>query len=203
MSKLAVAAFLMAAIAAAPVIGQTRPDALVLYRQGQFERAVDVTLQELRENPNNLDSYVVLGWSLLELRRFSDALEYGQQAQRVSRFDHRILHILGEAHYGLGNYTQALQLFQEYAALYPQGRFIAGVYFLMGEVFYRFGEYHHADMAFTKAVHHNPAPALWWNRLGAAREQAGSRRLAVEAYQAALQRNPGLLEARRALERLD
>ncbi len=182
--------------------GQTRPDALVLYRQGSYEQAVEVTLQELRDNPSNLDSYVVLGWSLLELRRFSQALEYAQQALRVSRFDHRVLHIISEAHYGLGNHLQALQFLQEYATIAPQGRYIAQVYYLMGEVFLRFEEYNHADMALTKAVHHLATPANWWMRLGFAREMAGSIPLARAAYEQALQRNPNLLDARRALDRL-
>jgi tetratricopeptide (TPR) repeat protein len=192
--------FLLPAMVAAQA--QPRPDALVLYRQGQYERAVEVTIQELQENSANLDAYTVLGWSLLELLRYRDALEYGQRALRVSRYDHRILYIVSEAHYGLGNFTDALQYLQEYAAVMPEGRYIGQVYYLMGEVLLRFEEYHHADIAFTKAVHHVANRPQWWMRLGYAREMAGYPVLAIRAYEEALERNPNLLDARRALDRM-
>lgn len=191
----------LAAVVTAPTIAQDRPDALVLYRQGRFQDAVNVTLQELEENAANLDAYTVLGWSLLALNRLEDALDYGQRAMRVSRFDHRIVHILGETNYRLGNYVEALQFLQDYAALAPAGRQIDQVYYLMGEVFLRFEEYNHADIALTTAVHLNGDRAAWWSRLGLARERAGDDAGAGEAYRQALQRNPGHAEARAGLER--
>ncbi|MFW5643220.1 MAG: CDC27 family protein, partial [Alkalispirochaeta sp.] len=106
-------------VVTAGIAAQTRPDALVLYRQGQYERAVDVTLQELAEDAGNLDAYTVLGWSLLALRQYEEALEYGMRGLDVSRFDHRIVHIVGEANYRLGNNLEALQYLQNYAALAP------------------------------------------------------------------------------------
>jgi len=182
---------------------QNRPDALVLYRQGQYERAVDVTLAELADNPRNLDSYTVLGWSLLALGRYEDALTYGNSGLAVSRFDHRLVHIVGEANYQLGNNVEALQYLQNYAALAPEGTLIDEVYYLMGEIHIRFEEYHHADIALTTAVHLDDTRGRWWARLGYAREMAGSPEYARQAYEAALQRNPNLVEARRGLERLD
>lgn len=181
---------------------QDRPDALVLYRQGRFQEAVNVTLQELEENAANLDAYTVLGWSLLALGRLEDALEYGQRGLRVSRFDHRIVHILGETHYRLGNYREALQFLQDYAALAPAGRQIDQVYYLMGEVFLRFEEYNHADIALTTAVHFNGNRAGWWARLGLARERAGDTAGADAAYRQALQRDAGNAEARAGVDRI-
>jgi len=101
------------------VTGQSRPDALELYRQGRFDQAAEVTLQEIRDNPSNLDAYTVLGWSLLALNRDAEALEYGLAGLQVSRFDHRIVNIVGEAHYRMGSYTDALQYMQNYAGYRP------------------------------------------------------------------------------------
>jgi len=182
-------------------VAQTRPDALVLYRQGQYERAVDVTLQELAEDAGNLDAYTVLGWSLLALRRYEEALEYGMRGLDVSRFDHRIVHIVGEANYRQGNNLEALQYLQNYAALAPRGTLIDEVYYLMGEIHLRLEEYHHADIALTTAVFLDDTRGQWWARLGYAREMAGSPEYAREAYENALARNPGLIEAQRGLER--
>lgn len=190
-------------VAGGTLSAQDLPDALVLYRQGQYERAVDVTLEELADNPRNLDSYTVLGWSLLALGRYEDALLYGNRGLEVSRFDHRLVHIVGEANYQLGNNLEALQYLQNYAALAPQGTLIDEVYYLIGEIHIGFKEYHHADIALTTAVHLDGTRGRWWARLGYAREMAGSPEYARQAYESALQRNPNLVEARRGLERLD
>ncbi|MDA3950169.1 MAG: tetratricopeptide repeat protein [Spirochaeta sp.] len=193
---------LLLGVVTGTVSAQTRPDALVLYRQGQYERAVDVTLEELAVDPRNLDSYTVLGWSLLALGRFEDAREYGEQGLEVSRFDHRLVHIVGEANYRLGNNLDALQYLQNYAALAPRGSLIDEVYYLIGEIHIRLEEFHHADIAITTAVFLDGTRGQWWARLGYAREMAGSPEYAREAYQAALDRNPGLIEAERGLGRV-
>ncbi len=193
----------VALVGVSPVYGQDRPDALVLYRQGRYQDAVNVTLQELQENAANLDAYTVLGWSLLALNRLEDALEYGQRGLGVSRFDNRIVHIVGEAHYRLGNYAEALQFFQDYAALAPAGRQIDQIYYLMGEVFLEFEEYNHADIALTKAVYLNGTRPVWWARLGYARERAGHPASAIAAYREALERNPDLPEAAAGLARIE
>ncbi|SIQ92662.1 Tetratricopeptide repeat-containing protein [Alkalispirochaeta americana] len=184
------------------VASQDRPDALVLYRQGQYQRAVEITLQELEENAANLDAYTVLGWSLLALNRYDEALQYGERGLRVSRFDNRIIHIVGDAHFRKGNHSAALQHLQNYVALAPEGRQLPHVYYMMGEIFLNFGEYNHADIALTQAVLLAADRAPWWARLGYAREQAGSKEGALQAYQAALERAPALPEALQGVERL-
>lgn len=187
----------------AGIVGaQDLPDALELYRQGQFDAAVAVTLQELDENPANLDAFTVLGWSLLSLGRFDEALEYGQRGLRVSRFDHRLVHIVGEAHFRLNNNLEALDHLETYAALAPTGTQIDEVYYAMGEVLIRLEEYHRADIALSAAVGFDDTRALWWARLGFAREMAGSEVFAQAAYEQALARNPALIEAQRGAERV-
>ncbi len=184
------------------ISAQDRADALELYRQNRFAEAVEVTRDELVENPANLDAYTVLGWSLLALNRDEDALEAGLEGLSVSRFDHRLLNIVGEAHYRLGNDLEALQYMQNYAAVAPTGSLIDEVYYVMGEIHLRLEEYHHADIAFTTAVYLNGNRPQWWARLGYAREMAGSPQYAAQAYQQALDRNPNLIEAQRGLDRV-
>ena len=91
---------------------------------------------------------------------------------------------------------------QNYAALAPRGSLIDEVYYLIGEIHIRLEEFHHADIALTTAVFLDGTRGQWWARLGYAREMAGSPEYAREAYQAALDRNPGLIEAERGLERV-
>lgn len=186
-----------------PIWAQDRPDALALYRQGSYEEAVEVTLEELEETPRNMNSYTVLGWSLLALGRYQDALDYGLQALTISRYDSRIVQIVSEAHYRMGNNLEALNYLEEYVAVAPTGDLIDQVYFFMGEVFMRLGEYNNADVAFSTAVYHNGDDARWWSRLGYAREQAGDLPYAQRAYEQALALDSGLTEAQRGLNRVE
>ena len=201
--KVSLISALLSLLVLSAATAQSRPDALQLYRQGRFAEAVEVTLAEIEETPRNMNSYTVLGWSLLALGRYQDALDYGQRALAISRYDSRIVQIVGEAHYRLGNNLDALDYLQEYVAIAPTGDLIDQVYFFMGEVFMRLGEYNHADVAFSTAVYHNDDDPRWWSRLGYARELAGDLPFAEQAYEEALALNSGLTEARRGLDRIE
>ncbi len=184
------------------LIAQDRPDALRLYNSGQFEEAVEVCRQELELMPRNMDSYAVLCWSLVRLGRYDEALKYARQGMEISRYDPRMVEIVGEVHFYQGRNLEALKWFEEYAVLSPTGPRIDTAYYLMGEIYIRLGEYHHADIAITTAVYHSPNVAQWWARLGYAREQAKDFTYALEAYNEALRLKPGLNDAERGKERV-
>ena len=181
---------------------QTRPDALVEYRNRNFEQAVAICRDEIALNPNNIESHVVICWSLVSLGRYAEALVYAQAGRRISRYDARIIEILGEVHFYEGRNTEALQLFHEYVNLAPEGQRIDRVYYLIGEIYIRLGRYRHADIALTTAVHWVPGNADWWTRLAYARENAGDLTEAAVAYNQALSLNSQLADARRGLERV-
>jgi len=185
------------------VYAQTRPpDALVEYRAGNLERAIQICRDEISENPNNLEAHVVICWSLIRLNRFEEALRYARAGRAIHRFDVRIIEILGEIHYFQGLNNEALQYFQEYIALAPEGQRIELVYYFMGEIFIRQGRFRHADIALTTAVHRIPGNAAWWVRLGFARENAGDLSSALEAYERALSLNSMLTDAQRGIDRI-
>ncbi len=197
-------AFVMLLLAYAGLAFAQEPtDALALYRQGRYNDAVAATLQEIEAMPRNMDSYTVLGWSLLALGRYQDALEYGLRALEISRFDVRVIGIVGEAHYYLGNYLESLDYFEEYVSIAPTGTLIDAAYYYMGEIFLRFEEYNHADIAFSAAVFHDGNNPRWWTRLGFAREQAKRLPDALEAYNRALQLDPNLADAARGVQRVN
>jgi len=178
------------------------PDALAEYRLGNYERAVQICRDEIAENPGNLESHVVICWSLIRLNRFDEALRYARAGRAINRFDARITQILGEIHYYQGRNNEALQFFQEYANIAPEGQRIDVVYYLMGEIFIRQGKFRHADIALSTAVHWQPGNAAWWGRLAYTRETAGDLNSAIEAYERALSLNSRLADAQRGLERI-
>jgi len=181
---------------------QTRPDALREYRAGNYDRAIEICRLELADSPGNMDSFTVLGWSLLRLEKYQEALDEGMKGLSFNRHDVRVLEIVAEASYFLGKNLEALKYFEEYCVLAPTGDRIDLSYFYMGEIFIRLGEYNHADIAFTTAVYHSPNTARWWSRLGYAREMAQDYRYAMEAYNKALQLNPSSTDAIRGRERV-
>jgi len=178
------------------------PDALAEYRSGNFERAIQICREEMNENPSNLESHVVICWSLLRLNRYEEALRFARAGRTLNRFDTRITEILGEIHYYQGLNNEALQFFQEYANLSPEGQRIDMVYYFMGEIFIRQGKFRHADIALSTAVHWMPGNAAWWGRLAYTRENAGDFSGAIEAYERALSLNSQLTDAQRGLERI-
>lgn len=175
----------------------TTRDALRMYREGKYQAAVEETLAEIQATPRNIDSYVVLGWSLLALSRYQEALDWGKKALTVSPYDERVIEILGEASYRLNNNQDALKYFEQYVSLVPGGdnRLIDDVYYFMAETYIRLGDLNHADIALSTAIHFQPNEALYWTRLGYVREQLKQYALALEAYNRALQLNPNLRDA--------
>ncbi|MDR3174099.1 MAG: tetratricopeptide repeat protein [Treponema sp.] len=193
---------LFGAAAVFSIPAQTRPDALLEYRNGNYERAVAICRDEIAQNSNNLDSHVVICWSLLRLNRFEEAANYAKAGRNLSRYDMRITEILGEISYFEGRNSEALQYFQEYINLAPEGQRIDRVYYFLGEIYIRLGRYRHADIALSTAVHWMPGNAAWWTRLAYARENAGDLTEAVAAYERALALDSQLSDARRGLERV-
>lgn len=178
---------------------QEKPDALAMYLEGRYEEAIQVCIAEIEALPRNMDSYVVMGWSLIELGRYEEALEQSEKALSISPYDPRIAEIAGEALYYLGDNQQALKHFEQYVFITPAGGRIDRVYYFMGEIFIRLGQYNNADIAISTALHYDESIARWWSRLGYAREMGERYEWAVEAYENALRLNPDLVEAKDGL----
>ena len=116
----------------AAVYAQDRADALVEYRNGNFDRAIQICLNEIEQMPRNMDSYTVLGWSYLKKGDYQNALDAGNRALQVSRHDARIIEIVAEANYYLGKNLESLKYFEEYTVIAPTGDRIELAYFFMG-----------------------------------------------------------------------
>lgn len=195
-------ATLVFALSVCGLWAQSRPDALAEFRQGNLDRAVRIGLDEIAANGRNVDAYVVLCWSLIGLDRHDEALRYANMARAVNRHDPRLIGILGEVYFALGNNADALRYLQNYVNTTQDVGRIHEAYYLIGEIFIRTGKFRHADIALTNAVHMRPANSLWWTRLAFARENAGDLLQSVEAYEKALALNPGFADARRGLDRV-
>ena len=204
-NKLAFVLFLL--IFSAPLFAQsstTKQDALVLYHNGKYREAVQVCEEELLENPNRVESYVVMCWALVKNKQYAEAEERASEGLVVSPYDLRLIEVLGEAKYYLGKNTGAMEQFRKYVASAPESGSRVGIaYYYMGEIFIRQARYQHADIALSSAVKKEPLLDTWWVRLGYAREMAGNYYEAVAAYDEALRLNSSSVEASRGRERVN
>ncbi len=194
---------LLVVLLCVPAFAQEKPDALELYKAGKYLEAIKVCQEELAESPKNVDSYVVLGWSQLKLKRYAEALQTSENADTISPHDPRLVQIVGEAKYYLGRIEDALASLEEYVRLRPAGDRIARAYWLMGECYISLKEYQNADIAISTALYHEQNNAGWWARLGYARELANDLKYAREAFDRALRLNPNLIDAQRGKARVE
>jgi tetratricopeptide (TPR) repeat protein len=205
MKKFFVFCILVFAVTLSSLRAQQRPDALRMYQEGRYAQAITICEQEIAANPQNLDSYVVLCWSLIRNRQYAEAEQRAARARTLSWYDHRIVEALAEAKYFLGKNSEALALFHEYVTLIPDIAVsrtrIDSAYYFMGQLYIRQARYEHADIAFSQAVQFDPTMDDWWDRLGYAREMAQNYDIAIEAYDKALALNPASTNALRGKER--
>ncbi len=181
---------------------QTRPDALVLYRQERYSESINVCLAEIEENDRNVESYVVLCWSLVKAGRYEEAETWSARGRDISRYDPRLIEIAGEALYYQGKNERALELFQEYVAYAATGARMTDVYDFMGSIFLRMGKYRHADIAFSAALQYDSLSPERWVQAGYAREMAEEFRYSLEAYDRALAISPNDRDAARGRARV-
>ena len=151
-----------------PSFSQTKQDALVLYNNGKFREAILVCEAELQENPNRIESYVVMCWSLVKNKQYNEAEIRALDGLKISQYDLRLIEILGEARYYLGKNQAAMEQFERYVANAPEsGSRVGSAYYFMGEIYIRQAKYQHADMAFTAAVKKEPPPEIRRRRVSA------------------------------------
>ena len=180
-----------------------KKDALVLYHNGKYRESVQVCEEEIKENPNRVESYVVMCWALVKNRQYAEAEERALEGLNVSPYDLRLIEVLGEAKYFLGKNSGAMEQFQKYVnSASESGARVGIAYYYMGEIFIRQARYQHADIALSSAVKKEPLLDTWWVRLGYAREMAGNYYEAMNAYEEALRLNSSSVDASRGRDRV-
>ena len=182
---------------------QTRQDALVLYHNGNYKESVQVCEEELKENPNRIESYVVMCWSLVKNKQYAEAEQRATEGLAISPYDLRLIEILGEAKFYLGKNAGAMEQFQKYVGSASEsGARVGAAYYFMGEIYIRQARFQHADIALSAALKKEPLIDSWWIRLGYAREMAGNYYEALDAYDEALRLNSSSVDAARGRERV-
>jgi len=142
--------------------------------------------------PSNSLAYAGLGYSLLELGRYQDAIiacetSVGLDPERTNTW-----YDLGRGYYSLGNYAASRNAYQTYVTLKPEGDH--GYYGLYCALF-RLGRLHEAEQACRQAIDINPTNAIYQAELGQCLDRLGRYAEAVQVLQKALALKSGDAEA--------
>jgi len=193
-----------------------KADALLLYRQGRdletagktaeaaakYRESVAVCDRELATDPTRMDAYTVKCWSLFRLERYREVVDIGAAALKV-RFDARVVEVMGEAYFHLGDDKSALKYLQRYLDNVGEyGDRVSTAYFYMAESYYRMKRFDHADIAYSMAVYREPGLARWWFRYASAVESLGEYTRAFDLYGKALKLSPSMAEAQSGQSRV-
>jgi len=198
-----------------PVFSQNNRDVISLYRTGRdlesrnqmseanyyYNEAIRICVDEISRNAASRDIYTALTWALQRQKRYKDVITWGERGLRLYSDEYRIMETMGEAYFYLDDWDESMRFMQRYANSVPQGERTSVAYFFIGEIYRYKGLYRHADIAYSTAVRLEPNVALWWYRLGLAREGAGDFSQAVAAFERALRINPDYQEAENGLAR--
>ncbi|MDR2783506.1 MAG: tetratricopeptide repeat protein [Treponema sp.] len=211
--------FLFLLVYADVLIAQTslKPDALQQYRTGReleaqnrlpeanryYNEAVRICMSEIDQKIATADSYTVFTWALQRLKNYRDVISWGERGLALYPNDYRLNEIMGEAYFYLDDYEKSLASMQRFVNNAPRNndRF-STAYFFIGEIYRIEEKYQRADIAYSVAVRLEPNIALWWYRLGLAREAFREYAPAQEAYRQALHINPSYTEATEAIARI-
>lgn len=185
------------------IVAQAKQDALLLYHNGKYKESIRVCEEELSENPNRIEAYVVMCWSLVKNKQYAECEQRATDGLKISPYDLRLIEILGEAKFYLGQNQGAMEQFQKYAATAPENAArIGSVYYFMGEIYIKQARYQHADISLSLAVKKEPTMDYWWYRLGYAREMAGNYMESLNAYDESLKLNGSSYEANQGKKRV-
>jgi tetratricopeptide (TPR) repeat protein len=199
-----------------PSTAPSRADALLLYNQGRslessgkkaeaavkYRESVTVCDKELATDPTRMDAYTVKCWSLFRLERYREVVTIGAAGLKV-KFDARIVEVMGEAYYFLGDDASAVKYLQRY--LENVGEYadrVPTAYFYLAESFVRQKHLDHADIAYSLAVYREPNIARWWYRYASLVEALAEYARAGDLYAKALKLSPGMAEAVAGLARV-
>jgi tetratricopeptide (TPR) repeat protein len=185
---------------------QEKPDALKAWQEKRFDDSITICLNEIKETPNNRNSYVVLGWSLRDSGRYAEAFDYAKLGIDRTGYSTQLA---ATAEVSLNWYLNqgrideaAAKLVQFIGVLPSDAANLPSAYAMLGTIYLKKGSFIYADTALSFALHANATVFEWWANAGMARENYGDYKGALKAYDEALKLNPSDSEALRGRDRV-
>ena len=166
------------------------------YQTGQYDDAEKLAVYITQEFPYYQFGWKVLGATLGQTSRISEAVNANQKSVELAPQD-------AEAHYNLGITLQKLGKFDEAEASYTQAIALkpsfAEPHYNLGITLQELGRLDEAEASYTKAIAFKPDYALAHNNLGVTLKDLGRLAEAQASYTQAIALKPDYAEAHSSL----
>jgi tetratricopeptide (TPR) repeat protein len=156
--------------------------AAVAADEGDDNKSIDLLSKSIKLDSANIEARNYLGKVLLRLRKFSEAIE----TLNVTTVDAETLHLRGDAHFALEQYSAAFHDYSESLTLAPN----ADAYVGLGNVFLRLNRIDESINNYTKAIEHSPDCDECYAKRGMAFNIAGKYSEALSDYDSAIKISP-------------
>lgn len=155
--------------------------------------------QKAKDDPNNPDNYIQLGYTYFQKQKYDQAISCYQKALALDDKNYQAHYNLGLAFDASGKKDRAIQEFQKAINIAPKAQ---PAHLSLGMLYLAKGTYDKAESELNKAYEANPGDAQLLYNLGLAKEKLGKKDDAIQAYQASLDLMPTNTAAKQALQRL-
>ncbi len=156
-------------------------------RNGELERAKNLYLGVLQEQPDNVDALHLYGLACHQQGDHNTAIEYIEKAVRLMPAQPVLRNNLGDALHRAGQLEAALEQLQKALELQPA---YAGAHQNLGAVFSAMGEYEHALRHSSEAVRLDPDKPEAWCDHGLVLLGHAQLEEAADAFRTALKLRP-------------
>ena len=163
-----------------------------LYKQGLHQEAADQTSELLKEFPNSVSLYNILGAANQGLGKLDEAAEAFQKALSINPNNHDAYSNLGNILRDTGKLEEAIAAFKKALSLKPD---YAEAYYNMGNALKDQGKQEDAIEAYKRAITIKPNFPRAHNNMGNQLRDQGKLEEAIEAYNAAILINPRFADA--------
>ena len=184
-----------------------RPDALVLFslglcssRLGEYEVAIRAFQEALEEDPGYAEALMELGWAYQLSGDGKHAKQAYLKTLKMAPDQPRLFALMARFEFDAGRRANAHQLLQKGFSIDPASPDLSLAKGYMELCSKRFAD---AMVSLQLCLNSRPYEIEAHKLLGAAREAAGDLLSAVTSYREAYRLNPGDVEVRRKLEKLE
>jgi len=163
-----------------------------LYTQGQYQQALTYALRLLKQFPNSLNLYNIIGAANKGLGKLDEAIDAYTKALKIEPD-------FADAYNNMGNTLQKQNKLEEAIEAYTKALAIkpdhAAAHYNIGASFKEQGKLEKAIAAYTKALSIKPDYFEAYNNMGITFSEQGKVKEAIEAYTKALSIKPDYAEA--------
>jgi len=171
-------------------------EAVLLHNTGQYEDALKIKRELIKNSPENALYHSSLGITLHEMGMYKDALAEKYKAIELEPTSAKYHDSLGVTLHVMGNYEEAMVAMQKAIELEPTS---AKYHNSLGVTLHEMGRYEEATVEKEEAIELEPTSAKYHNRMGVTLHEMGNYEEAMAATQKAIELEPTSAEYHESL----